>query len=307
MTSAYGRIALICNQRAGGGKAGRVLPEVRRHLDERGLDHDVYLTSGPRHATELARAALASGGRFIVAVGGDGTVHEVVNGMIENDEAVAAGAVLGVVGCGTACDFVRTFGIPAMPGHAVAHLDGAQSFPIDVGKVTLRDPGGNEQVRYFANIAEAGMGADVAARVARLPSWLGPTIYLVAFWMTILRNREARVEVDLVDRSYVGEMRNLVVANGQFFAGGMKIAPRAAPTDGLLDVQIQNPSKSEAIAALPRAYRGEHVPHPDIKEAKRVRVSVTADRPLPVEADGELLGHTPATFEVVRDALRLKV
>jgi diacylglycerol kinase family enzyme len=87
----------------------------------------------------------------------------------------------------------------------------------------------------------------------------------------------------------------------------MKVAPKAAPTDGLLDIQIQHARKLEAIAIMPKVYKGEHVPHPDIEEAKRARVAITADRPLPVEAEGELIGYTPATFEVLPNALRLKV
>jgi diacylglycerol kinase (ATP) len=115
------------------------------------------------------------------------------------------------------------------------------------------------------------------------------------------------VRVDLVDRVYEGPMNNLIAANGQFFGGGMKIAPRAAPTDGVLDFLIEHARKREALALLPKVYRGEHLPHPDILFAKRVKASITSDRPLRVEADGELIGYTPATFEILPDALRLKV
>ena len=303
MTSVYGPLVLICNPRAGGGKALRSLPEALGHLDERGLDYELRYTEGPGHATQLARTALERGRRFLVAVGGDGTVHEVANGMLHEGAAVDDHAVLGVIASGTGCDFIKTFGIPGMPGHAVAHLDGPESFPIDVGKVTL----GTGVIRYFVNVAEAGLGAEVAGRVDRLRPWLGPTSYPAAFWTAVLTHRPVRATVDLVDQRYEGPMSNLVVANCQFCGGGMKIAPRAAPTDGLLDVQIQHPGKWEAIAILPRVYRGEHVPHPDIKEAKRARVSVETDRQVSVEADGEILGTTPAIFEVVRDALRLKV
>ena len=103
------------------------------------------------------------------------------------------------------------------------------------------------------------------------------------------------------------QFNNLIVANGQFFGGGMKIAPKAAPTDGLFDVQIEHARKREAIAIMPKIYKGTHVPHPDIEEAKRVKLSIEADRPLPIEADGEVLGATPATFEVLKDVLSIKV
>jgi diacylglycerol kinase family enzyme len=129
-----------------------------------------------------------------------------------------------------------------------------------------------------------GLGAAVVARAAKL-----------------------HVKVDLVDRTYEGPMNNLVVANGQYFGGGMKIAPKAAPTDGLLDIQIEHARKKDAIALMPKVFKGEHLPHPQIFEAKRVRCSVESERPLLVEADGELLGTTPASFEVLRDAINLKV
>jgi diacylglycerol kinase family enzyme len=87
----------------------------------------------------------------------------------------------------------------------------------------------------------------------------------------------------------------------------MQIAPKAAPTDGLLDVQINHVGKKEAIALLPRIYKGQHIPHPLIEEAKRVKLSIETEEPIPIEADGEVLGHTPATFEVIRDVIKLKV
>ncbi|MGH2736202.1 MAG: diacylglycerol/lipid kinase family protein [Actinomycetota bacterium] len=306
MSSPFGALSLICNAGAGRGGVGRCLPEVERLLKERDLGYEVLYTEGPGHATLLARDALRRDRQLIVAVGGDGTVHEVVNGMIAHDEAVNPEARLGVVAAGTGCDFIKTFGIPSSPSHAVAHLDGPESFPIDIGKITFTEEG-REVVRYFANIAEVGIGAEVVARAARLPRWLGPTVYFFAFWMVLRRHRSAQVTVDLMTRTYEGPMNNLVVANGQFFGGGMKIAPKAAPTDGVLDFQIEHARKREAIAIMPKVYKGEHVPHPDILEAKRVHASIDCERPLLIEADGELLGHTPASFDVLKEAIHLKV
>jgi diacylglycerol kinase (ATP) len=305
VTSPYGPILLIVSARSRRASR-RALPEVRRHLVERGLEHEVAPTRAPGDATRVARAALGEGIRFVVAVGSDATVHEVVNGMIVDDRAVRDDAVLGIVAAGRGCDFIRTFGIPPAPSHAAAHLDGPESFPIDIGKVAYVRAGA-PAVSYFANVAQAGLGARTARRAGRLPESLGPTAYPLAFWTTALGHRASQVAVDLVDRRYEGPLSNLVVANGQFVGGGIKVAPRAAPTDGLLDIQIQHPSAREALALFPRAYRGEHVPHPEIKEAKRARVGIDGEPALPLEADGEVLGETPATFEVLPDALRLKV
>ncbi len=306
MSSPYGVLTLVCNTRAGNGGVGRCLPEVERLLTERELEYEVVRTEGRGHATLLTREALERDRRLIVAVGGDGTIHEVVNGLIAEDKAVNPETRLGVVGAGTGCDFIKTFGIPSSPSHAVVHLDGHESFPIDIGKITFSE-NGQEVVRYFANVAEAGLGARVVERAARLPRFLGPTVYFFAFWMTVARHRPAQVEVDLMTRTYKGPMNNMVIANGQFFGGGMKIAPKAAPTDGVLDFQIEHASKREAIAVMPKVYKGQHVPHPDILEAKRVQASIESDPPLLIEADGEVLGFTPARFEVLRDAIHLKV
>jgi YegS/Rv2252/BmrU family lipid kinase len=306
MSSPFGPMVVIVNSRAGRGKIKSSIPTMVEHLDRRGLEYEIKETTHRGHATEIARTALQEGIRFLVAVGGDGTIHEVVNGMIAEDRPVAEDAVLGVVAGGTGCDFIKTFGIPPMAAHAVAHLDGANAFPIDIGKITYQQDG-DEVIRYFANIAEVGLGAEVVARAAGLPRWLGPTVYFFAFWLALGRHRSSAVRVDLVDRTYEGPMNNLVVANGQFFGGGMKIAPKAAPTDGLLDIQIEHARKRESIAIMPKVYKGQHVPHPDIEESKRVRLSIDSDRPLLIEADGEVLGTTPARFDLLRDAIRLKV
>ena len=306
MSSPFGPITLICNAHAGRGGVGKCLPEVRAKLEERGLSYEVRYTEGASHATVIAREALEGGSRFLAAMGGDGTIHEVVNGMLKDDRPIVDDAVLGVVASGTGSDFIRTFGLPNMPAHAVAHLDGPESFPIDIGKITYTEDS-RSVTRYFPNIAEAGLGAETVRRAARLPRFLGPTVYFFAFWLSLARHKAANVTIDLVDRKYEGAMNNLVVANGQFFGGGMKVAPKAAPTDGLLDIQIEHTRRREAVALMPKVYKGQHVPHPDIEEAKRVKVSIDADRPLRIEADGELLGFTPATFEVLRDVINLKV
>lgn len=306
MTSPFGTAVLIANVRSGKGGVGKALPEVESALRERGIDYEIRKTEHRGHATEIARDVVSSGGRFVVAMGGDGTVHEVVNGMMKDDKAIDPDAVLGVVAAGTGSDFIKTFGLPAQPRDAVRHLDGGESFLIDIGKITYMQDG-VEVVRYFPNIAEVGLGAACVARAEKLPRWLGPTVYLVAFWLTMRKHKAAQVVIDVVDRKYEGLMNNMVVANGQFFGGGMKIAPKAAPTDGLLDIQVEHARKREAIAMMPKVFKGQHVPHPDIEEYKRVRCSITSERPLPIEADGEVLGTTPASFEVISEAIQLKV
>lgn len=306
MSSPFGKAFVIANARAGRatlGKRGERLGELLRST---GLEFELAFTQHAGHAVNLARTAMADGYLFVVAVGGDGTVHEVVNGMMGESGPRNPGAVLGVVPAGSGCDFVRTFGLPANPADAVGYLGGDDVFEIDVGRVTTT-LGGEQRSEYFPNIAEAGLGGDVVRWAERLPRAIGRGRYLAGFWLTLGASRPTEGRVIVGSRTYEGRITNLVVANGQFFGGGMWVAPRAHPGDGKFDVQVQIGTKADYVAGIRKVFRGEHIPSPAIKQYQGPRVEVTTERPLQVEADGELLGKTPAVFEIVEKALRLKV
>jgi diacylglycerol kinase (ATP) len=305
-TSPFGPLVVIANPRAGRGKVGTHLPEIERILTDADLSYRIARTTHPGHATELARDALARGERYLVAAGGDGTVHEVVNGMIDGGQPVAADAVLGVIAAGSGCDFVRSFGLPGDTLQAARHLPGDQVRPVDVGQVTFT-AGSAELTRYFPNIAEAGLGGAVAARAARLPARLGPARYLAGFWLTLPGFRPATVRLDADGQAYQWRAHNIVVANCRFYGGGMQISPKSEPDDGALDVLVMVGPKSDAFTALPKIYRGAHLPHRNIAELRVSRIRIDADPPFLIEADGEALGTTPATFEIIPAPIRLKV
>jgi YegS/Rv2252/BmrU family lipid kinase len=305
VTSPFGPLVAIVNPRAGRGRVRDELPELERQLQSAGLAYRFAETRGPGDATRLAREALDAGERFLVAVGGDGTVHEVVNGMIADDRVVAEDAVLGIVAAGSGCDFVRTFGLPGDVIRAARHLAGDRTYPIDAGRVEVTSDGGR-LVRYFANIAQAGLGGAVAGRSERFRR-LGRSRHFLAFWMSLARHKPFRVTVRADRKTYDHRANNVVVANGQYNGGGMRISPRSYPGDGLFDVQVSIGPRSEAFTLIPKFYRGEHIPGPTFKELRGKRISVEADRPLPVEADSQVLGTTPAMFAVIPQAIRLKV
>jgi len=307
MTSPYGPMVLIANPRAGKGKVGQRLPLVERILAEKGLDHRVVATEGPGHATLAAREALRGGTRFVVAVGGDGTVHEVVNGMISDDTPVVDGAILGVIAAGSGSDFVKTFGLPDDVAAACEHLEGANTYPIDVGRIMYAVSGGQEAVRYFPNIAEVGLGGAVCERAERLPRSLGRSRYFLGFWLTLPAFKPGDVRVEAGPHVYDGRAHNVVVANCQYYGGGMRISPKSWPGDGLLDVIVMTGPKSDAFTTLPKVYRGEHLPHPHMLEMKASRIRVDSDRPYRIEADGEVLGTTPVAFDIIRRPIALKI
>jgi YegS/Rv2252/BmrU family lipid kinase len=240
------------------------------------------------------------GAELLVAVGGDGTINEVANGLVGAEHAELA-----IIPRGTGGDFVRTFGIPAKLDDAVRVALGDKTRTIDLGHAEYAS--GRS---YFANIASAGMSGAVAKRTneaTRAPlggkvAYLWSTVAVFAGW----KNAEIRVTVDTEVRS--GPMFDVIVANCRYLAGGMKITPDADPEDGLFDVLlIGDISKLDLALTMPRIYRGTHLPHPKAELLRGASVTVEAAEPLPVELDGEQPGTTPVRFDVVPRALRLRV
>ncbi len=267
---------------------------------------EAILTAGPGHATELARRARAGGVRTVVAVGGDGTIHEVVNGLLAEGTGSDV-PVLGIVSGGSGGDYAKTFGVPEDPAEAIARIESdAEPRFVDAGLVAYRTDRG-EAMRYFCNIAEVGIGAQVVHHAARMPRRLGGAVYFAGFVRTLpaYRRREAHIVMD--GQTYRGPLTNLVVAIGQVFGGGMRVAPKADPSDGLFDLQVQFGSKVDYVMGIAKVYKGTHIPHPRIREERAAHVEVECSPDALIEADGEMLGRTPATFSVVPAALRLKV
>ncbi|HVE91896.1 MAG TPA: diacylglycerol kinase family protein [Actinomycetota bacterium] len=302
------RPLVIVNPRAGTG-AGAATARLEELLRAQGLHPDVRVTSGPGHASELAAEAQAEGRSMVVAAGGDGTVSEVVNGLLQPGGSPDA-PVLGILPLGSGCDYVKTFGIDAQIEQAAARIaSDSAPVPVDAARISFTTLDGPAQ-RVFVNIAEAGIGAEVVEAASQLPRRLGPAVYFTAFWKTLPRfsRRHAMLQDPASDQVlYEGSVMNVVVAIGRVFGGGMRVAPDADPADGLLDVQVHAGSKLDFVRALPKVYRGAHLPHPRIHEHRVSSLRLECEPAALIEADGEVLGTTPATFEVLPHALRLKV
>lgn len=309
VSTPFGELTVIVNPHAGRRHVGEEVPEVERNLRARGLPYRLFRTGGRGDATRFARDALQAGGRFVVAVGGDGTIHEVVNGMLDaSGTPVGPGPVLGVVAAGSGSDFIRTFGLPGDASRACHHLTGDNVYPLDVGKVSYTNGSGEAATRYFVNIAEAGLFAAVAARAERMSPRMGRSKYFLAFWRTLPGFKLATVRVRADRKTYEGPAFAVLVGNAQYNGGGMKTSPRSYPGDGVLDVLVFKGPKSDAFTMIPKVYRGEHVPNDHVEEFRVKReLVVEADRPLPIEADGEVLGSTPATFEILPQPISMKL
>lgn len=269
-------------------------------------------TSAPGDATSLTRTALRENYDRIVAVGGDGTLHEVVNGYFRpNGTAITPAPPLVPIPCGTGTDFNRVLG--GKTGlDAVAYLRTDRIRSIDLLRVEYTTLDGTLAHRYAVNIASFGLSGDVVRSVNRgglhLP---GPRLrYLGAILRALASHHPFRVSLTL-DGTDLGAMRVRVVAvaNGHSFGAGVQIAPNAQVDDGALDVTILGDVPAlRLLPSVQRFYDGTHLSLDGVTShrGRHLRVRPLGDAPVWLEADGELLGQLPATFDVVPEAIRVQ-
>jgi YegS/Rv2252/BmrU family lipid kinase len=238
-----------------------------------------------------------------VVFGGDGTIHEVVQGIAGRE-----GIELAVVPRGTGWDFARTHEIPKRLSDALAIARDGEARPFDLGCATYR-VGDRDETAWFANAGSVGMSGAVAAKANRTTKALGAKAsYLIALGAVFSRwtNVELDVKVDGEARS--GLMEDVIVAIGRYQAGGMMTTPDAEPDDGLFDVLlIKDATKLEVVRELPRIYKGTFLPHPKAEVLRGRVVEVESPEPLPVQLDGEQPGTSPVRFEIAPAAIRLRV
>jgi len=308
MSVPYAKV--IVNPAAGGYLIHREWPRISRQLQDIGLSFDYEYTEGVGHAIELAKAAADNGYRYLIAVGGDGTVSEVANGILCS--TASGSIILGIVSAGTACSFARSVGIPQDYSSACSLLTGQRRLLIDVGVVEYKSKGQSLQ-RFFVN--EAGVGFDAAVVEASkcLPKRFGPTINYYARVVRGLRSlfsyRNKRVVLCVENKvEAICTCTAVVVANGGYSGGGMHIAPHAELNDGLLDmVIVDDAGKFELLKIWPTLYGGSHITHPKIRVKKVASVAIQSSERVLVEADGELLGECPASFWLLPSALTIAV
>ncbi len=240
---------------------------------------------------------------MLVVVGGDGSVHEVVNGIAGRE-----GVELAVIPRGTGWDFARSLGLPRKTERAIDVALNGPARTIDLGRATYRPWAGGEGTSWFANVASAGMSGAIAQRANDTTKALGGKVsYVWATFAVFARWSNTEVDVTVDDETRRGRMHDVIVSNGPYIGGGMKICPDADLADGAFDVLlIGDLTKRDLLLTLPKTFRGKHLPHPRAELLRGATVAVEAPEPLPVELDGEQPGTTPARFELVPKALRVR-
>ena len=293
--------AVIVNPTAGRGKAAKVATLLMAALEEREAKAELLLTSGPGHAVQLARRASESGANRIVACGGDGTIHEVINGIMSSGSR----STLGILAGGTCNDLAYALGLPGDPTEAIPRILELNVRSIDLGRVDLDE----NNCKYFATIATLGFDSEVSEFVdaGRCPSFLrASAAYLYAAVMSLFTYRFPRVTLHGDFGAFSGPLLLAAIGNTDRYGARIRITPAALPDDGQFDVCIvRQVSKLEVLRVLPRTFSGNHVTHPAVRIEQTSQLRIDTERPLWIWADGERLAQTPMTVEIVPGALQV--
>lgn len=271
------------------------------------MPFEIKYTTRPNEATEITQQAVRESRPVVVAVGGDGTLNEVVNGFFRNGAPLPTSTKLAFVPLGTGGDFRRTLRIPTETRQAVDVLRTGMVRRLDAGCVTFQDGTGATAVRHFINIADAGLGGDVVHMVGNGTRRFGAATYTVTGLRALLayKNKRMSVNIDGVTHD-LPKAQQVVIANCQFFGGGMKMAPSASPTDGVFDVVlVKDAGKIETMRGMNDIRSGKHLDqtNPKIELMYGKRISVSSPDKVRVDIDGEAVGFLPALFEMQPGAI----
>ncbi len=293
---------VIINPAAGSGRTRKLWPRAIVALREAGLDPDYVLTERPGQATELAQEAAGRDYDVIIALGGDGTAHEVANGLLRVDTPPP----LGLIQTGTGRDLSRLLGLPATPAEQAALIATVQPARIDVGWCRCVGPAGETEELAFLLLGGAGYSARVVERSLRLKRWFrGPAYFLAALQELIgVRAVPSRLVLDGEAESI--ELVELLVLNAPWIGGGMFAGPGGDAQDGRLEtILLPGMPRWRLLNVLLRIYSGSHIDQRGVRYGTTQRVSIEPEVTMPVSVDGELVGRTPAEFWV--DAAALSV
>jgi YegS/Rv2252/BmrU family lipid kinase len=296
----------LVNPASGNGETGKRWPELAHRAAGLGLAGETLFSERPGHLIELAESAARGGADLVVAAGGDGTLNEVVNGLVR----AGTQTEVATIPLGTGMDFVRTYGIANAFDDAVRTAVRGVARTIDVGRVSYRTWDGTEAERCVVNVGSVGMSAAVAQRANGMSKRLGgKATFFYALVRVFLEWQNTIVSVELDDGTRrEARMHDVILANGRWHGGAMLLAPDAEPDDGLFDVVlIGDVTKRDFVTTAPKIYKGTYLAHPKVELLRSRAAFVDAPERLPIELDGEQVGTTPARFEIVPAAVRVRV
>jgi diacylglycerol kinase (ATP) len=302
-----GECLVIVNPNAGSGRGKKDWNKISSLLEKEGMVFSVKFTGKKEDAISFTKNGIESGYRKIITVGGDGTLNEVVNGVLLNTTCPPVEISLGLIPVGTGNDWGKMFGIPSDYKKAVEIIREGKEMIHDAGIVSYSSDEGIK-TRYFINIAGLGFESAVVKRTnfQKDHGHSGKLIYFYNLLLSLLAYRNTKTEIEIDGELVTVNLFSLNIGNGRYCGGGMRQTPDALPDDGLLDVTIIGDiGKIEIIRKLQLLYDGTILSHPKISGFRAKKIKVTSGCDVWVEADGESLGHTPAEFGILPSAIKI--
>ena len=310
MTQTKDRWFAIVNPVAGNGKGLTDWPHISKLLRDHHIAFDFVFSEKKFHAIELAVEAITNGYRRIIVVGGDGTIHEAVNGVMIQKEVPSSDILLAVIAVGTGNDWIRMFGIPRKYTEAIRAIVDGHSFLQDIAHISYHKSNFPQQ-RYMANVAGLGFDASVNKYYNRLKDEgrRGSWIYKWGMFKVILGYKTPRMKVTIDDQVVIDQsIFSSTIGIGKYNGGGMLQMPNAIADDGLLDVTlIRKMSKLRVLANFMSLYNGKIYNIPKVSHHRGRKIQVESYPESAIEVDGEALGYSPFEFEVIDRAVRVVV
>ncbi len=307
------KVRVLTNPHAGAGKARRRIPEVRSALAHAGVSFDIVETLAPGDATRLAREARLDGVEILAVMGGDGTFNEVAHAYVDEQGQALQGPDLAVIPSGTGGDYRKSYHFSNELEDALERIRHGEPRAADLGALELVDFDGRPSHRAFINITSFGVGGIADRLVNESPKWMpGKVAFYLGTTRAMFQYRNAPVRIRVDGHSFVeGPIFNVAIAIGRFFGGGMMIAPHADVSDGLFDViSVGNLSRGEALSLTGKIYKGEHLGHRGITEARGALVEAEPLEPREhvfIDMDGETPGRLPLRARILPKAIRVRV
>ncbi len=279
-------------------------PAIKRQLQKAELGEPRYIfTQGAKHAIEIGKQVTAEGCDYLIAVGGDGTLHEVVNGVMLSGATEVEYPTIGLLPLGSANDFARTAGITDSVEELVKWLQTDTTVRVDLGKIEFPS---QKEPRYFINIAGFGLGAEVVQGLEKAHPFWGPRLnYFIHIIKGFLKYSKKEVRCTGDTCQWAGKMLQLAVANGRYFGNAIGIAPDAKLSDGRMQIAIFGDlSVWDYLRNLGKLKRAVRISHPQVHYHTSTKLLLESQGSCGVEADGEFVGYTPAAISIVPAAIR---
>ncbi len=297
----------IVNPNAGNGKGRKDQSRIAGLLEKNGIGFRMVVTAGKGHAIELTREYIGKGYRNFISIGGDGTLNEIVNGIFSQEICSPASCTIGKIPVGTGNDWGRMFSIPLVYEGAVGVIKERRTLKHDIGVIDYRNGDADER-RYFINIAGLGFESVVVAKTNRQKEKgkSSRAIYFYNLLSSLIAYRNTEAEITIDGKTIKQKVFSINVGNGRYCGGGMRQTPEALPDDGMFDITvIKEIGRIEIIKSLRLLYDGTVLSHPRIDGYRSTGLTVSSGSILQLEADGESLGHTPATFSIIPSAVNI--